>query len=49
MDLHSIGSDALDDALQYALTEAKKIKNMANWEDAVQVDCFHAKSGANCF
>lgn len=44
---HSIGSDALDDALQYVLAEAEKIKKMAHWEVDVQVDFFHAKSGAN--
>ena len=41
MDLHSIGSDALDDALQYVLPEAENIKNMDSWEVGVQVDCFH--------
>ena len=45
MDLHSISSDALDDALKYVLAEAEKIKNMASWEDGVQVDCFNA---TNC-
>ncbi|RVW19946.1 hypothetical protein CK203_116298 [Vitis vinifera] len=43
----SIGSNALYDALQYVLAEAEKIKDVARWEDDVQVDCFHAKSGAN--
>lgn len=48
MEPHSISSDALYDALQYVLAEAEKIKYVARWEDDVQVDCFHAKSGANC-
>ena len=32
MDLHSIGSDALDDTLQYVLAEEENIQNMASWE-----------------
>ena len=48
MDPRSISSNALYDALQYVLAEAEKIKDVARWEDDVQVDCFHAKSGANC-
>ena len=48
MEPHSISSDALYDALQYVLAEAEKIKYVARWEDDVQVDCFPAKSGANC-
>uniref|UniRef100_A0A2P2KJY6 Vacuolar membrane protease n=1 Tax=Rhizophora mucronata TaxID=61149 RepID=A0A2P2KJY6_RHIMU len=44
---HPVGSDALDLALQYVLAAAEKIKKMAHWEVDVQLDFFHAKSGAN--
>ncbi|XP_077250715.1 uncharacterized protein LOC143890059 [Tasmannia lanceolata] len=44
---HPVGSDDLDLALQYVLAASQKIKNMAHWEVDVQVDFFHAKSGAN--
>ncbi|XP_047313520.1 endoplasmic reticulum metallopeptidase 1 [Impatiens glandulifera] len=44
---HPVGSDALDLALQYVLAAAENIKKMAHWEVDVQVDYFHAKSGAN--
>ncbi|KAJ4978790.1 hypothetical protein NE237_009570 [Protea cynaroides] len=44
---HPVGSDALDVALQYVLAEAEKIKKIAQWEVDVQVDFFHANSGAN--
>ncbi|KDP44365.1 hypothetical protein JCGZ_20045 [Jatropha curcas] len=44
---HPVGSDALDLALQYVLAAAENIKKTAHWEVDVQVDLFHAKSGAN--
>ncbi|KAJ8616022.1 hypothetical protein MRB53_035394 [Persea americana] len=44
---HPVGSDALDKALQYVLEAAEKIRKTAHWEVDVQVDFFHAKSGAN--
>ncbi|KAF8402754.1 hypothetical protein HHK36_010844 [Tetracentron sinense] len=44
---HPVGSDALDLALQYVLAASEKIKKIAHWEVDVQVDVFHAESGAN--
>ncbi|KAL9419093.1 hypothetical protein AB3S75_036945 [Citrus x aurantiifolia] len=44
---HPVGSDALDRALQYVLAAAQKIKETKHWEVDVEVDFFHAKSGAN--
>ncbi|OAY38837.1 endoplasmic reticulum metallopeptidase 1 isoform X1 [Manihot esculenta] len=44
---HPVGSDALDLALQYVLTEAENIKETAHWEVDVQVELFHVKAGAN--
>lgn len=44
---HPVGSDALDVALEYVLKEAEKIKKTAHWEVDVEVEKFHAKSGAN--
>ncbi|KAM1672807.1 hypothetical protein FF2_040604 [Malus domestica] len=44
---HSVGSDALNLALQYVLAEAEKIKKTAHWEVVVEVDSFHVESGAN--
>lgn len=44
---HSVGSDALELGLQYVLEAAEKIKTTAHWEVDVDVDLFHASSGAN--
>ncbi|XAR72115.1 hypothetical protein NMG60_11018634 [Bertholletia excelsa] len=44
---HPVGSNVLDDALQYVLEASEYIKKTAHWEVDVQVDFFHAKSGAN--
>ncbi|KAK3017384.1 hypothetical protein RJ639_006319 [Escallonia herrerae] len=44
---HPVGSDALDVALQYVLAASEKIRKMAHWEVDVEVDFFHANSGAN--
>ncbi|KDO48801.1 hypothetical protein CISIN_1g0024022mg, partial [Citrus sinensis] len=44
---HPVGSDALDRALQYVFAAAQKIKETKHWEVDVEVDFFHAKSGAN--
>ncbi|XP_048135040.1 endoplasmic reticulum metallopeptidase 1 isoform X2 [Rhodamnia argentea] len=44
---HHVGSDALDDAIQYVLAASEKIKKIAHWEVDVQVDAFHAQSGTN--
>ncbi|KAL9422163.1 hypothetical protein AB3S75_034434 [Citrus x aurantiifolia] len=44
---HAVGSDALDRALQYVLAASQKIKESKHWEADVEVDFFHAKSGAN--
>lgn len=44
---HPVGSDALDIALQYVLAAAEKIKKTVHWEVDVEVDFFHANSGAN--
>lgn len=44
---HPVGSDALDQALQYVLAAAQEIKKTAHWEVDVQVDFFQAKTGAN--
>lgn len=44
---HPVGSDALDLAVQYVLSESEKIKKTAHWEVDVEVDPFHSKIGAN--
>ncbi|OWM70192.1 hypothetical protein CDL15_Pgr026042 [Punica granatum] len=44
---HPVGSDALDLAVQYVLAAAEKINKTAHWEVEVEVDFFHANSGAN--
>ncbi|KAL0538573.1 hypothetical protein IC582_022721 [Cucumis melo] len=44
---HPVGSDALDFALEYVLKAAEKIKKTAHWEVDVEVQKFHAQSGAN--
>ncbi|XP_054814266.1 uncharacterized protein LOC129314846 [Prosopis cineraria] len=44
---HPIASKALDTALQYVLAASETIKKTAHWEVDVEVDFFHAKSGAN--
>ncbi|KAJ1406406.1 Peptidase M28 [Sesbania bispinosa] len=44
---HPVGSEALHQALQYVLTACQTIKKTAHWEVDVEVDLFHAKSGAN--
>ncbi|XP_072988907.1 uncharacterized protein [Typha latifolia] len=44
---HPVGSDNLDLAVKYVFAAAEKIKKTAHWEVDVQVDLFHAKSGAN--
>lgn len=44
---HTVGSDALEHAVQYVYEEAKKIIEGAHWEVDVQVELFNVKSGAN--
>uniref|UniRef100_A0A2N9F291 Vacuolar membrane protease n=1 Tax=Fagus sylvatica TaxID=28930 RepID=A0A2N9F291_FAGSY len=44
---HPVGSDALELAVQYVLEAAEKIKEKAHWEVDVQVEVFHARSGAH--
>ncbi|KAE9589161.1 putative peptidase M28 [Lupinus albus] len=44
---HPVSSDALNLALQYVLAACETIKKTAHWEVDVEVDLFHAKSGAN--
>ncbi|CAN4125594.1 unnamed protein product [Withania somnifera] len=44
---HPVASDALDHALQYVLQAIETIKETAHWEVDVELDLFHAKSGAN--
>ncbi|KAJ9553834.1 hypothetical protein OSB04_017879 [Centaurea solstitialis] len=44
---HPVGSDALELGLQYVLAAAEEIKKTAHWEVDVEVDLFHASSGAN--
>ncbi|XP_047182011.1 endoplasmic reticulum metallopeptidase 1 isoform X2 [Vigna umbellata] len=44
---HPVGSEALHLAVQYVLTACQNIKKTALWEVDVEVDIFHAKSGAN--
>ncbi|GMG99399.1 hypothetical protein Nepgr_001239 [Nepenthes gracilis] len=44
---HSVGSDALDLALQYVRMAADKIKSTSHWEVDVEVDLFHVMAGAN--
>ncbi|KAK6933372.1 Peptidase M28, partial [Dillenia turbinata] len=44
---HSFGTDALDLAVQFVLAASEEIKKTAHCEVDVQLDFFHAKSGAN--
>ncbi|KAI3470469.1 hypothetical protein Pfo_027132 [Paulownia fortunei] len=44
---HPVGSDALQSALKYVTEASEIIKRTAHWEVDVEVDLFHAKSGAN--
>nr|CAD1843720.1 unnamed protein product [Ananas comosus var. bracteatus] len=44
---HPVGSDALDIAIQYVFAASEKIKKTAHWEVDVQVELFHATTGAN--
>ncbi|CAH9055161.1 unnamed protein product [Cuscuta epithymum] len=44
---HPVGSSSLDSALQYVLQASEAIKKDAHWEVDVEIDLFHAKSGAN--
>ncbi|KAK4706770.1 hypothetical protein R3W88_033679 [Solanum pinnatisectum] len=44
---HPVSSPALDHALQYVLQAIENIKETAHWEVDVELDLFHAKSGAN--
>ncbi|KMS95274.1 hypothetical protein BVRB_009830 [Beta vulgaris subsp. vulgaris] len=44
---HSVGSDALDLAVQYVQRAVEKIKNTSHWEVDVEVEKFHVKGGAN--
>ncbi|CAL0320542.1 unnamed protein product [Lupinus luteus] len=44
---HPVSSDALNLALQYVLEACQTINKTAHWEVDVEVDLFHAKSGAN--
>ncbi|CAN1797941.1 Endoplasmic reticulum metallopeptidase 1 [Linum perenne] len=44
---HPVGSDALERALRYVMATAEAIKKTAHWEVDVEVELFHAKSGAN--
>jgi len=44
---HPVGSDALDQAVKYVLSEAQRIEAMAHWDVEVEIDYFHSKPGAN--
>ncbi|KAK4835909.1 hypothetical protein QYF36_016130 [Acer negundo] len=44
---HPVGSDVLDQAVQYVLIASEDIKKTSHWEVDVEVDFFHSKSGAN--
>lgn len=44
---HPVGSDALDHAVKYVLSEAQRIEAMAHWDVEVEIDYFHSKPGAN--
>lgn len=44
---HPVGSEALESGLKYVSEAAETIKKTAHWEVSVEVDLFHAKSGAN--
>ncbi|KAL9661059.1 hypothetical protein QQ045_025878 [Rhodiola kirilowii] len=44
---HPVGSDELDQAVEYVLSVAEDIKKSAHWEVDVQVDFFHSEPGAN--
>lgn len=44
---HPVGSESLDLALQYVLAEVENIKKNAYYEVDVEVDFFHATTGAN--
>ncbi|KAL4339277.1 hypothetical protein GQ457_08G011230 [Hibiscus cannabinus] len=43
---HTIGSDAIELALQYVLAATENIKKTAHWEVDVEVDFFHVNTGA---
>ncbi|KAL4325447.1 hypothetical protein GQ457_11G008880 [Hibiscus cannabinus] len=42
---HTIGSDAIELALQYVLAASENIKKTAHWEVDVDVDLFHVNTG----
>ncbi|KAK6933363.1 hypothetical protein RJ641_036257, partial [Dillenia turbinata] len=44
---HSVGTVAIDLALQYVLAASEEIKKTAHWKVDVQLHFFQAKSGAN--
>lgn len=44
---HPVGSEALNQALQYVLAACETIKKTAHWEVDVEVDLFHVESGTN--
>ncbi|PON50168.1 Peptidase M [Parasponia andersonii] len=44
---HSVGSDALNLAVQYVLAASEEIKKTAHWEVDVEVEFFNVKTGAN--
>ncbi|KAH9288162.1 hypothetical protein KI387_032279, partial [Taxus chinensis] len=44
---HPVGSEALDHAVKYVLSEAQRIEAAAHWDVEVEVDYFHSKPGAN--
>ncbi|GLJ53167.1 hypothetical protein SUGI_1133080 [Cryptomeria japonica] len=44
---HPVGSDALDRAVKYVLSEAQRIEEMAHWDVEVEVDYFQSKPGVN--
>ncbi|XP_078427895.1 Zn-dependent exopeptidases superfamily protein [Wolffia australiana] len=44
---HPIGSDALDIAFEHVLESSRRIKESAHWEVDVEVDLFHARTGAS--
>ncbi|KAI9124689.1 hypothetical protein K1719_004611 [Acacia pycnantha] len=44
---HPVASETLDSALQYVLAACQTIQKTALWEVDVEVDFFHANSGAN--
>lgn len=44
---HPVGSEALDRAIAYVLSNAKDIQAESSWDVDVEVDFFHAKAGVN--